>query len=265
MMPKQVRSDEEQSAIRLIAHYKPQSPIAEAFRNICTNLKIGPNKKVILFTSSGPKEGKSGIVCNLGIVMAQTGLKVMIVSADLRRPVIAKTFGIPREPGINEFITGAVKLEDIIYNITDVLVGKMAFEDIIKTPGLENISIIPTGHLPFNPVDILDSKEFKIMLETLRNQYDVVLVDAPPVLPVTDASILAPKVDTVVIVYEMGRMSREAVLRTKVQLQSVGAKISGIILNNTNPHTEAITSYPYYYRDKYKYYDKEEEHNDKKV
>lgn len=265
LFPRQVKSDEEQIAVRLISHYKPQSPIAEAFRNIVTNLKLGPNKKVVLFTSSGPREGKSGIVCNLGIVMAQTGLKVVIVSADLRRPVIAKTFGIPKEPGLNEYITGAAKYEDIVYNITDVLVGKMSFEDIIRTPGLENISIIPTGHLPFNPVDILDSKELKALIEKLREHYDIVLIDSPPVLPVTDASILAPKVDTVIIVYEMGRMSREAVLRTKVQLQSVGAKMSGIILNNTNPHTEAITTYPYYYRDKYKYYDKEEEDKDKKA
>ncbi len=265
IMPKEVRSPEEQGAIRLIAHYQPQSPITEVFRNIHTNLKIGPNKKTILITSSGPREGKSGVVCNLGIVMAQTGLKVALVSADLRWPVLSKTFGIPREPGLNEYIGGAAKLEDIIYNITDMLVGKMAFEDIVKTPGLESISIIPTGHLPFNPVDILDSKEFKSLIDKLKTQFDVILFDAPPVLPVTDSSIIAPKVDSVVIVYEMGRMSREALLRTKVQLQSVGAKISGIILNNTNPHTEAITTYPYYYRDKYKYYDKEEEYKDKKV
>jgi tyrosine-protein kinase Etk/Wzc len=265
IMPQKAKTDEEQGAIRMIAHYKPQSPIAEAFRNIHTNLKLGPAKKTILFTSSGPREGKSGVICNLAIVMAQTGLKVVLLSCDLRRPVLAKTFGIPREPGINEYITGAVKLEDTIYNITDVLVGKMTFEDIVKTPGLENISIIPTGHLPFNPVDILDSKELKNLIDKLKSQFDVVLIDSPPVLPVTDASILAPKVDTVVIVYEMGRMSREALLRTKVQLQSVGAKISGIILNNTNPHTEAITTYPYYYREKYKYYDKEEEYKDKKA
>jgi polysaccharide biosynthesis transport protein len=265
MFPQRIKSDEEQVAIRLIAHFKPQSPIAEAFRNINTNLKLGPNKKVLLFTSSGPREGKSGIVCNLAIVMAQTGLKVCIVSTDLRRPVIAKTFGIPREPGLNEYITGAAKLDDVICNINDILVGRMSFEDIVRTPGLENISIIPTGHLPFNPVDVIDSKEMKVLIEELRARFDVVIFDAPPVLPVTDSSILAPKMDSVVLVYEMGRMSREALLRTKVQLQSVGAKISGIILNNTNPHTEAITAYPYYYRDKYKYYDKEDEFKDKKA
>lgn len=265
IFPKPVKSDEEQAAIRLIAHYKPQSPIAEAFRNIHTNLKLGPNKKILLFTSSGPREGKSGVTCNLAIVMAQTGLKVCLVGADLRRPVIAKTFGIPREPGLNEYVTGAAKLDDCIHNINDILVGRMTFEDIVRTPGLENLSILPTGHLPFNPVDILDSKEMKVLLDNLRERFDVVLIDAPPVLPVTDSSILAPKVDSVVIVYEMGRMSREALLRTKVQLQSVGAKISGIILNNTNPHTEAIATYPYYYREKYKYYEKEDEYKSKKA
>lgn len=97
------------------------------------------------------------------------------------------------------------------------------------------------------------------MIDALKARFDVIIFDAPPVLPVTDASILAPKMDAVVVVYEIGRTSREALLRSKIQLESVGAKIAGIVLNNTQSSSEAISLYPYYSRYKYKYYAKHPE------
>jgi Mrp family chromosome partitioning ATPase len=96
----------------------------------------------------------------------------------------------------------------------------------------------------------LKSREIKGLIERVKNRFDVIIFDAPPVLPVTDASVLAPSVDSVVLVYEIGRTSREALIRTKIQLESVGAKISGVVLNHTQPETEAIVTYPYY---KYRY------------
>jgi polysaccharide biosynthesis transport protein len=241
----------EQKPISLITHFKPQAPSSEAFRNIDTNLKLGPNRKTILVTSSGPREGKSTVTCNLGIVMAQTGLKTLLVSADLRRPTISKAFGVRREPGLTELIMGAIKLEDALCSITDILVGGLKFDDIRKTHGLENIWILPSGHLPTNPVELLESKRLIELLDRLKEMFDVILIDAPPVLPVTDSSLIAPHVDCVVIVYEIGRMSREAIMRTKSQMESVGANIAGLVLNNTSPHMEAISTYPYYGRDKY--------------
>ncbi|MDD5729777.1 MAG: polysaccharide biosynthesis tyrosine autokinase [Candidatus Omnitrophica bacterium] len=243
--------------IRLIAHFQPKSPTAEAYRNIHTNLKLSSTRKSILVTSSGPREGKSSCACNLGIVMAQSGLKTVIVSADLRRPILAKTFGINKEPGLSELITGTVSLDEVLMSITDIMVGDMNFEDIRKTPGFENIWIIPSGHLPFNPPEILESKELTALIEKLKSRFDVVIFDAPPVLPVTDASILGPKLDCTVIVYEIGRTSREALMRTKMQLETVGAKISGVILNHTKTQTEAVANYPYYHQ-KYRYYGKED-------
>jgi tyrosine-protein kinase Etk/Wzc len=255
----QHRSIDEDRYVRLISHYEPRSSIAEAYRNIHTNLKLNSRKKTLLITSAGPAEGKSSVVTNLGIVMAQTGLKTLIVSTDLRKPVLAKTFGVKKEPGLTEVVTKAVDLESALNNITDIIVGDLKFEEIRKTPGIENISILSSGHIPSNPVEILESKEIPGIIETLRNKFDVIIFDAPPVLPVTDASLLALKVDSVIIVHEIGKTSRDALLRTKIQLETVGAKLSGIILNHINPQTEAITTYPYYSHYKYRYYGKPED------
>lgn len=252
------KNEAELRFVSLVAHYEPKSPPAEAFRNIHTNLRLNGSKKTILVTSSAPGEGKTSLVSNLGIVMAQTGLKTLLVSADLRRPRLNKTFGIKKEPGLTELIMGTANLEEVLNNITDIMLGDLGFEDIRKTPGIENIWIITTGRPPNNPVEILESKEVTGLIERLKVRFDVILFDSPPVLLVTDASLLAPKVDSVVIVYEMGKTSREALMRTKVQLESVGAKISGLILNHTKPQTEAVSPYPYYYHYKYKYYGKEE-------
>lgn len=250
------KTDAEERFVHLYSHYQPQSPTTEAYRNIHTNLKLSPAKKTILVTSSGPREGKSSVACNLAIVMAQIGLKTVLVSADLRRPILAKMFGIKREPGLTELIMGTVSLDSALNNITDILLGEIGLEEIRKTPGIENIWILPTGHLPPNPVEILESKVLPEVIEKLKSRFDVVIFDAPPVLPVTDSSLLAPKVDCVVLVYEIGRTSREGLMRAKVQLESSGAKIAGVVLNHTQTQTEDISPYPYYH--KYKYYGKDE-------
>jgi Mrp family chromosome partitioning ATPase len=251
-----VKSEDEERMVHLFAHYRPQSPTTEAFRNIHTNLKLGLERKTILVTSSGPREGKSSVVCNLGLVMAQIGLKTLLVSTDMRRPLIEKMFGLNREPGLNEVIMGTVPLDAGLRNITDIMLGNIGLEDIRKTPGIENIWILPAGHLPQNPVEIIDSKSLVELIAKFKSRFDVIIFDAPPVLPVTDASLLAPKVDGVIMVYEIGRTSREGLMRAKVQLEAVNAKIFGVVLNHTQAQTEQISAYPYY--KKYKYYGKED-------
>ncbi|MFA6383922.1 MAG: GNVR domain-containing protein [Candidatus Omnitrophota bacterium] len=251
-----VKSESEERMVHLFAHYQPQSPTTEAFRNIHTNLKLGSERKTILVTSSGPREGKSSVVCNLGLVMAQIGLKTLLVSTDMRRPLIEKMFGVKREPGLNEVVMGTVPLDAGLRNITDIMLGTIGLEDIRKTPGIENIWILPAGHLPQNPVEIIDSKALGELITKFKSRFDVIIFDAPPVLPVTDASLLAPKIDGVIMVYEIGRTSREGLMRAKVQLEAVNAKIFGVVLNHTQAQTEQISAYPYYKR--YKYYGKED-------
>ena len=253
------KTEEEKKFIRLIVHYKPTSSISESFRNIRTNLKISPSKKLILVTSSNPQEGKTVTLVNLGLVTAQKNLKTLLVSSDLRRPALAKTFGIERVPGLTEVLLGITPLKDALRNIIDVILGKMDFEEVVKPSGLRNIWVLPSGSLPSNPAEVLAVKEMVLLIKQLRQEFDVVFFDSPPVLPVTDASILAPLVDAVILCYEVGKTSRDALLRAKLQLDSANANIQGIILNHTKPQTGPLEPYPYYYKyKKYRYYEKEE-------
>lgn len=249
----------QQRYIRLVSHFEPQSPAAESYRSIVTNLNLGPERKTLLVTSSAAREGKSTVATNLAIVLAQSGQKTLLVSTDLRRPSLSKTFGIEKEPGLSEYLSEQASLEKIIKGVTDMMIGTMTLEEIRKTPGLENIFLITSGKLPTHPVRLLNSKQMKELLEILKLRFDCIILDSPPVLPVTDASILSPKVEATVLVYEIGRTSREALLRAKMQLEGVGGKILGIVLNNTQPSSEAVSLYPYYSHYKYKYYTKEKE------
>ncbi|MEW6088947.1 MAG: GNVR domain-containing protein [bacterium] len=240
------KSEVEEGYIRLITHYKPLSHIAESYRNIRTNIEITPNLKTLLVTSTGPREGKSTVMVNVGLTFAQKGLKTLLVSTDLRRPVLAETFGLSNEPGIIEVVTGSSKLENSIKGISDFMLGKMALEDVVKTGDLEKISILPSGRATENISEILGTPEFAKLIEELKSKFDIIIFDSPPVLPIADASILAPKVDGVILCYEIGKTARGPLLRTKIQLESVGAKLLGVILNHTAPQTEAV-EFPYYY------------------
>ncbi|MBU1044123.1 MAG: hypothetical protein KJ915_06980 [Candidatus Omnitrophica bacterium] len=243
--------------VRLLLQYNPTSPVAEAYRNVHTNLKLDDSRKTLLITSAGPREGKSTCLTNLGLAIAQTGIKTLIISADIRRPVIAKAFGIKREPGLTEVLLGMVPFDEAVRNVTDYMMGSMDFDQIKQTPGLDNLWILTSGQLPFNPAKVLESKEFERLNNELREKFDLIIYDSPPVLPVTDASIMAPKMDMVIMIYEIGRTSRDALLRAKTQMDAVGAKLCGVILNQTRNETDVDVLYPYYY--KYRYYREEQD------
>jgi capsular exopolysaccharide synthesis family protein len=232
--------------------YNPTSPVAEAYRNIHTNLKLNGTQKTVLITSAGPREGKSTVLTNLGMAIAQTGVKTLLISSDIRRPILARSFGIKREPGLTEVLLEMVSLDEAVRNVTDFMLGDMGIEDVQQTPGLDNLWLLTSGQLPFNPAKILESKELIGLIAELKRRFEVIIFDSPPVLPVTDASLLASKMDSVIIVYEIGRTSRDALLRAKSQLDGVNAKTSGVILNQTRSETDADVIYPYYY--KYRYY-----------
>jgi len=249
------KTEAEEVYIRLVVHHRPKSPMAEAYRNLRTNLKIGPTRRTFLVTSTGSREGKTTILTNLGLALAQKGTKILLISSDLRRPALAKTFAVKKEPGLTELIMGTVGIEDAVRNISDILLGDIPLDKIIATPGIENVWVLTSGHLPLNPAEILESPKLLGLIEDFKKKFDVVFFDSPPVLPVTDASLLASKVDSVILCYEIGRTARAALLRTKVQLESVGANISGVVLNHIAPQTEIITAYPYYYRYKDRYYE----------
>ena len=243
---------EEEIRIRLISHYRPTSPIAEAFRNIKTNLQLSPLRKTFLITSSSAEEGKTTTLTNLGLVCAQDGFKTLLVSSDLRRPAIAESFGLDRKAGLCDFITGTAPLKDCLRSFSDIILAQPNIDDMLKDPGLSHLWILPSGSYPHNPTEILNSSEFSSLIQRLKQDFDVLLFDSPPILPVTDASILATKVDKVVLCYEIGRTSRDALIRAKTQLNSVNADIQGVVLNHIKQTVEAGTTYPYYYW--YRYY-----------
>jgi tyrosine-protein kinase Etk/Wzc len=229
--------------------------MSESFRNIRTNLKINPSRKMLLVTSASPQEGKTTILVNLGLATAQEGLRTLLVSSDMRRPALAKTFATESKPGLTDVLSGYSSFKDTLRNINDILLGDMAIEDVLKPSGLRNIWFLPCGSIPHNPAELLSSARFTSLVEQLRQEFDVILFDSPPVLPVTDASLIAGFVDAVILCYETGRVSREALIRCKAQLDSVNSNIVGVILNHTKPQTEPIEPYPYYYRyKKYGYY-----------
>jgi len=254
IFPQLKSTEEDDKEVALSVHFKPLSQTSESYRILRTNLKIAENKKVFLVTSSGPQEGKTTVLVGLGITLAQMGIKTLLVDADLRRPSIHKKFGIPKEPGVSEILNRSMKWQDVVKGLPEILMGEVGFDETLKNPGLDNLSIITAGSLSVNPSELLGSKTMEDLITELRGKFDVLIFDSPPSLAITDASVLAPLLDGVILVYEMGRTARAALLRTKIQLESVGAKVLGVALNHIKPETYVAAGYyPYYYQYKYKY------------
>jgi len=244
----------EDMQVALSVHLKPLSQIAESYRLLRTNLKISEDRRVFAITSCGPEEGKSTVLAGLGTTLAQMGNKTLIVDTDLRRPTVNKLFGLDKEPGVSEIISASRRWQDTVKNITDIMMGKLGFDDALKNPGLDNLNILTSGHISSSPSELLGSKAMISLIDELKANYDVVLFDTPPALSITDAAILTPKLQGVILVYEMGRTARNALLRVKIQLESVGAKVVGVVLNHVSPETYVDSGYyPYYYQYKYKY------------
>ncbi len=234
---KKIVSDKERK-IDLIAHYDPKSLPAEAFRTMRSNLefmRVDKQSKSFLVTSSFVQEGKTFNVVNLALSMAQAGKKVLLVEADLRKPVIHKMFGLNRIPGLTDHILGNYAWEEIRHTITDVMLGDFELEEILRTPGLDNLNIIPAGTNPPNPAEILRSERFKEFLKEAYAQYDMIFIDAPPVLPVADASEIATLVDGILLVYTVGKIGRGVLKRAKTTLDNVGGNVVGVVLNNVKP------------------------------
>jgi tyrosine-protein kinase Etk/Wzc len=217
---------------RLITHLDPKSPVAEAYRTLRTNLqfsKVDRQLKTILITSSGPKEGKSTTAANLSIAMAQVGNKVILVDADLRRPVIHSIFGMNKEDGVTNF-----------------LMNSDNFENFIKPTFHENLFILTSGTLPPNPSELLASQKMENLLSKLNDKYDTVILDSPPVIAVTDAAVLSTKVDGTILVVSSGQTNKEALTKAYSLLTSVNTKLLGVLLNGVD--VEGLYgSYDYYY------------------
>ncbi len=202
--------------IELTAFSDPKSPVSEAYRTIRTNLQFaGVDKelKIIEVTSTVPDEGKSTVIASLGVVMAQAGKKTLLMDCDFRNPTQHKIFRV-RNKGVSDCIATGGK-----------------FEDYKKASGQENLDLFPAGPVAPNPSELLTSEKMKAMLAEFREAYDYVLIDTPPILPVTDAAALASHVDGVVLVIASGQDRPEDVQLSKKRLEQADARLLGCVLN----------------------------------
>ncbi|HLC41688.1 MAG TPA: AAA family ATPase, partial [Methylomirabilota bacterium] len=234
----------------LITHFDPKAPVAEAYRTLRTNLQFATMErggKTFIVTSSSLQEGKTTTIVNLAVTLAQMGQKTLIVGANLRRPSIYKIFGIDREPGLSDILLGNYRWEECVRTVADILMGRFEMEDVMMTPGLDNLHLITAGASPPNPSELLGTPQMAEFIRQVRERYDIVLFDTPPVLPVADAAILASQVDGVLLCYQAGKVGRVALRRAKIHLENARGRVWGVVLNDIRAEITGYTTYHHYY------------------
>ncbi len=252
-LPADVSEDMVKRHFQLISHFLPTSTLAENYRALRTNfsfLSLEKEAKSVVVTSTYEGEGKTSVAANLAITLAQSGHKVLLIDGDFRRPVISRTFGIDQIPGLTDVILGNYEWQQVIRSVSDLMMGKMNVDEVTQTAGLDNLYLMTSGTKPPNPAELISSKTVAELIRQMRAAYDIVLIDAPPVLAATDATIWSSKVDGVVMVYQVGRVARGALMRAKSQLDNVKAQMLGIVLNGL----KIEISPDFTYQDKYNYY-----------
>jgi capsular exopolysaccharide synthesis family protein len=223
---------------KMITRFSPKSPVSEAYRSLRTNIQfadIDKPKRVLMVTSTMSKEGKSTTAVNLAITLTQTGSRVLLVDSDLRRPTLHNFFSM-----------------DKTYGLTNVLIGSLSFDDVIKHTEVENLDVITSGDIPPNPAELVASESMRRFIETARAHYDYVLLDSPPVVAVTDAAVLATRVDGTVLVVGSGTVNKREVVRAVGLLKNVRSPVLGVVLNGLD--IKKIYGSYYYYFHYYQYY-----------
>src|SRR6202045_225066 len=218
-----------QEVVETVTQVRPQSQMAESYRALRTSLllsNLGAPPKVIMVTSARPQEGKTTTSINTAIVLAQKGVRVLLVDADLRRPSIHKTLGMGPRSGLSNVLTGSATLQ----------------QTITTSPILPNLFIMPAGTPPPNPAELLASSNMRDLIVELRELYDHIVIDTPPTLSVTDAVVLSPRADATILVIRSGQTTKQALRRARDILTQVNAHVAGVLLNAVD-----LTSPDYYY------------------
>jgi succinoglycan biosynthesis transport protein ExoP len=219
---------------------EPSSPAAEAYRSLRTSLQFARQERrlrVIVVTSPAVGDGKTSTLANLGVVFAQAGERVLLVSCDLRRPRIGEFFGLGERVGL-----------------TSILLGEHTMEEaLVPVPGVDRLTLLPAGPIPPNPAELLNGDQVREIFGRLRDQFDLVLVDSPPVLPVTDAAILSQYADATLMLAAAGQTRRADLHRAAEKLDQVGTAILGIVLNKVTRQTSREYGYGYGYGYTYGY------------
>lgn len=232
---------------KLICLIDPKSVLSESLRSLRTNIQFASmDRKVksIMFTSAGLGEGKSTCVMNLAITMAQEGTKVLLVDADLRKPIVHQRLGLDREPGLADALLGATSWRSYVRSATDLMLGTVGVDRVMNTPGLDNLHVLTSGSESGNPNEFLNLNKIKTLMSEMQEEYDTVLIDTPPILPVTDAVAFSSRVDGTILVYQVGRIGRNALKRAKFLLDHAQANVLGVVL--TNVKSEVAPEYELY-------------------
>jgi capsular exopolysaccharide synthesis family protein len=226
------------SARGMFIHNEPMSDVAEAYRTVRTAVYFGQSggvARTILVTSPTPGDGKTTLASNLAIAMAQAGNRILLLDADFRKPTQHKIFELDKRIGLSSVLAGEAKLEAAIHGTA--------------VPGLD---VLPCGPIPANPSEILNSQTFADMLEELMGRYDHILLDSPPIMPVTDARILAASCDATVLALRAERSTRKGAIYARDMLHSVGSQILGVVVNDV-PRKKGVYGYYYTYGETYQY------------
>ena len=221
---------------KLITVAHPKSPISEQFRTIRTNINfmaIDKPIKTLAMTSANVSEGKSTITDNIAAVWAQTGQRVLLIDADLRRPTLHATFNKRNQEGLTTILTSGTNSIDL--------------RQIVQPSGIENLDILTSGPVPPNPAELLNSQRMKTLIESVKSVYDMVIVDVPPMLEVTDTQVLSHYLDAIVLVVQQGQTQKLAVKRAVELLNLAHANLLGYVMNDVNTDGDAGYGYGYGY------------------
>jgi exopolysaccharide transport family protein len=236
--------------VETVTQIRPQSQMAESYRALRTSLllsNLGAPPKVIMVTSARPQEGKTTTSINTAIVLAQKGVRVLLIDADLRRPSVHKTLGMGPRSGLSNVLTGSATAQQTI-TISAIL---------------PNLFIMPAGTPPPNPAELLASLNMRTLIAELRGQYDHIVIDTPPTLSVTDAVVLSPSADATILVIRSGQTTKQALRRARDVLMQVNAHVAGVLLNAVDL-TSPDYYYYYEYQGKYGQYYQEDAPGDEK-
>ncbi|HAN04206.1 MAG TPA: hypothetical protein DCW72_06890 [Elusimicrobia bacterium] len=240
----------------LVVNRRYATGIIESYHTLRTNIMSQLNTKEsvsLVFSSAGAAEGKTLTAVNFALASAHSGMRTLLIDADLRRPAINQIFGTRKEPGLSDVLTGRSEWRDVVLESADFIMGGLDYDQLMRFPGIENLKILNCGTQPDNVIDILDSANWRELMPDLKSEFDLIIFDAPPVLLFADSLMLAKHAsDGVVLVYKAGKIARGALKRAKEQIGGANARMVGVVLNGVRA-SEMGPQYGNYYYD-YKNY-----------